>query len=139
MILVFIREKSKEDCGPILVSSPSIKSRLLTSIELETAIRSLEKLCQKVWRGVYGLAVSVAFGAGETVESEFYRIKDILLQWRASRGAMSFRARLGSEACRLEIGDTARYSRLEVCATGGDIFDRDGSSDKKPPRWRFNA
>ena len=38
-------------------------------------------------KALYGLAISVALREGETLQSEFYQIKDALLNWQRSRGA----------------------------------------------------
>ena len=35
----------------------------------------------------YGLVISVALREGESLQSEFYQIKDALLDWQRSRGA----------------------------------------------------
>jgi len=35
----------------------------------------------------YGLVISVALREGESLQSEFYQIKDALLGWQRSRGA----------------------------------------------------
>jgi hypothetical protein len=38
-------------------------------------------------KALKGLAVTVSFQAGENVQSEFYRVKDALLDWQRLRGA----------------------------------------------------
>ncbi len=38
-------------------------------------------------KALYGLAISVALREGESLQSEFYQIKDALLDWQRSRGA----------------------------------------------------
>lgn len=37
-------------------------------------------------KALYGLAIAVTFSEGESVESDFYPIKDALLSWQRSRG-----------------------------------------------------
>ncbi len=38
-------------------------------------------------KALYGLAISVALSGRERLQSEFYQIKDALLDWQRSRGA----------------------------------------------------
>ena len=38
-------------------------------------------------KALKGLALKVTFGEGETVQTEFYRVKDALLDWRRAHGA----------------------------------------------------
>ncbi len=50
------------------------------------ALREISGCFEVSGQGLEGLAVTISFQEGESVQPEFYRVKDALLDWKRSRG-----------------------------------------------------
>ena len=55
-------------------------------------------------KGAYGLAVSVALAEHESLESDFYQIKDALLEWQRSRGRAC-----GALSIEYQVAESSRH------------------------------